>query len=488
MPEKSLWGTRLLVVDDNLATRELLTQSLRRMHFDVDAVSNGAAAVEAIAHMDTQRRPYRLVVMDWLMPELDGVESSRIIRALPLSERPEIVLVTAAAPKDLEAQIGEGDFEIVLPKPVATAQLFQAVVQQLQAARRAQGPQPSDTDALAQARAELSGARVLLVEGHEVNRLVGTELLQLAGLHVDVAADVEQAASMASATAYQLMLVDMSEVGTEVAALTGRLRAQSRQPQVPIVLMTARPHGLDRARCNAAGVQDILFKPVEPMLLARTLLRWIRPSGAAPQMEGLDIEGLQWRDGLRRCGGKPDFYRSMLGQFVQRWKNSGQQVSALLEQSQWEDAARLVHSLKGVAGNLGATQVQAAAMELEPQLSALREQRDPASLERAADALARLQSQLSPLMERLERALSAIGTAEASPRQAAVPPEELQALALRLGEMLELGDVGLMPLMEEKAAAMRQLLGARHRDFERAVRRYDFDAARRLLDGQDGDG
>ena len=492
VPQQSLWGARLLVVDDNLATRELLTQSLRRMHFDVDAVSNGAAAIEAIAHMDLQGRPYRLVVMDWLMPELDGIESSRAIRSLALSERPEIILVTAAAPQDLEDHIREGDFEIVLPKPVTTVQLFQAVVQRLTSAPSGGAPDAPAADVLSQLRGQLAGARVLLVDGDEVNRQVSTELLQLAGLQVDTAADTAEALERFGARGHGLVLVDLSQAGDDVAAWLAPLRATAGGSAMPILGLTSRPHDLDRPRHQAAGISDFLLKPIEPQVLAQSLRRWLLPAvlggTASAELDALDIEGLQWRDGLRRCGGKPDFYRSLLMQFVQRWTSAGRQMQAQIDQGQWEEATRLVHSLKGVAGNLGATAVQEAAAELEPRLAALHRDGESAVPADIGPVAASLQDRLAHLVQALSNALPAARPQQAVVPASVVPAAELAEWKARLGDLLEQGDVGLMQTLEEQSPVLRQLLGGRHREFERAVRRFDFDLARRLLDGQEAVG
>jgi two-component system, sensor histidine kinase and response regulator len=492
-----LWGARILVADDNDATRELLTRKLRRMRFDVDAVPNGAMALEAVKRMAAEGQPYRMVLMDWHMPELDGIQSSRMIRALDLTPRPKILCVTAAGHEELSQQTQDGDFEAVLIKPVITSQLLETVVEQLAEVRpRAHRDERTSLEALANSAASIGGARVLLVEDNELNRQVATELLQQFGLHVDVAFHGAQALDRMQMVEYDLVLMDMQMPVMDGLEATRRVREQPRWSRLPIVAMTANAMAQDRQRCIDAGMNDYLAKPIEPALLCSKLLRWIppRPQGAIPhalplqaaagtahvEFDDLSIAGLDLHEGLRRCGGKPGFYRSMLAQFVDHWKDVGTDMRRMFDELRWEEAHRNAHSLKSVAGSLGAMEVQSAAQALERVLAPFALQSGGADTQALALSLQRLEARLGPL-------LGAIAAAFPGHKDgpSASPPtrrsEEFGPLRERLIAMLETGDTEALEVVTRHAASLEQPLGGKYEDFMRSVRDFDFDQARQLL-------
>jgi signal transduction histidine kinase/CheY-like chemotaxis protein len=496
MAPPELWGARILVADDNDATRELLTRKLRRMRFDVDAVPNGAMALEAVKRMAVEGQPYRLVLMDWHMPELDGIQSSRMIRALDLAVRPKILCVTAAGPEELSQQMQDGDFEAVLIKPVITSQLLETVVEQLAEARpRAHRDERTSLEALANSAAAIGGARVLLVEDNELNRQVATELLQQFGVQVDVAFHGAQALERLQMVEYDLVLMDMQMPVMDGLEATRRVREQSRWSRLPIVAMTANAMAQDRQRCIDAGMNDYLSKPIEPALLCSKLLRWIppRPQVAVPralpqaslteasvEFEGLAIHGLDLHEGLRRCGGKPAFYRSMLAQFVDHWKDVGTDLRRMLDGLRWEEAHRYAHSLKSVAGSLGASEVQSAAQALERVLAPFASTSGGGDTQALALALEALETRLDPLLDAIAAALPGQKDGVPAATQAR-RLEDFAGLRQRLMAMLETGDTEALEVVTRHANSLEQPLGGHFDAFMRAVRDFDFDQARQLL-------
>ena len=241
-------------------------------------------------------------------------------------------------------------------------------------------------------------------------------------------------------------------------------------------------------------MNDYLSKPIEPALLCSKLLRWIpaRPQSQArpplkplpvtdAELEALRIEGLDSREGLRRCGGKPAFYRSMLAQFVDHWRQAGADLRRMLDELRWEEAHRFAHSLKGVAGSLGALEVQVASQQLERCLQAFVMADAARDMEALAVAIENLERQLGPLILAIQAALPQ-PEAEPGAIQARERPLGFAELRERLLAMLETGDTDAIELVFRHAGALQLPLGRQYDEFARAVRDFDFDKARQVLD------
>ncbi|AYH42627.1 response regulator [Azoarcus sp. DN11] len=410
MPAPDLRGLRALVADDNRSSREVLAEMMRGMTFHVLAVDCGQAAVAEVERAVRGGEPYDIVLLDWQMPGLDGVAAARAIGGLGLSRLPVRIVVTAYGREDVARTAVGGGVDDVLLKPVTASALFDTAIRLLDGARRpvrppaAAGETPSDL-------AAIRGARLLLVEDNELNQEVASELLRAAGFRVDVAANGAQAVQCVRQGGYDLVLMDMQMPVMDGVAATREIRRLPGAAALPVVAMTANAMAGDRDQCIAAGMNDHLAKPIDPERLWAALMRWISPrnvaaagapggsSAAAPgaalarlrQVPGLDPDL-----GVRRLMGKEDFYLSLLRKFVAGYGDFTLRLDAALAGGDHAAAERLAHSLKGIAGQIGAVAIQEAAAELERDL---REGAPPAALgearARGARALADLLGALS---------------------------------------------------------------------------------------------
>lgn len=357
--------------------------------------------------------------------------------------------------------------------------------------------QDKPADQLDELKSKYAGTRILLVEDNEINQLVASELLKLGGLVADVAPNGAVALEMLRGNAYALVLMDIHMPVMDGLMATRAIRQSPEWRSLPILAMSAAVDEKDRQICLEAGMNDFVLKPVEPDLLASTLLRWLPasvesslksfedvPDAIAPTpiqtLATLQIDGLDTHEGLGRCGGKPDFYLSMLRQFVARWDHCDLQLHALAHQQEWAEVHRMVHTLKSVAGSLGVRRVFLSAQTLERQCKAITDQSDSASTDDALHEMSGLLQELKRVIDALKRALPVDGVQPPSATRAPLP--ESKNFSTRLAAMLDNCDLEVLDLVLNQQDQLRQLFKEKYEAFERASRNCDFDEAKLILE------
>ena len=280
-------------------------------------------------------------------------------------------MVTAADTTALQDQARLRCFDAVINKPVTAAQIGKLLTETARQPATATG-QP----------APLAGLRILLVDDMPTNRLIAREILESFGVTVDTAENGVQAVNklLNEGRAYDIVLMDVQMPEMDGLEATRRLRATLRCAKLPIIAMTAHAMDSQREDCRQAGMDDFLSKPVDPELLQDKLLRW-RPAltGAKPTQEKAlmtpeqelpELPGIDKTEGLRRMMNKPRLYEKVLRDFHARFIEEPQIIRSAIDSGDLSTAERRAHSIKGLAGTIGATGLQNAAKTLE---TALRE-------------------------------------------------------------------------------------------------------------------
>ena len=502
LPQVDLRGRRVLVVDDNPHAAQVLSELLVAQTFEVRTVHSGAEAVEQVRAAAAEATPFDIVMLDWQMPELDGLQTAARIRALGLRPPPNLVVVTAYGREEVIRSAQEAGIDHLMFKPVSASVLFDTMMRVLgdglAATAQDAAAQPGRRTPALHALAPLRGARVLLVEDNDLNQQVACELLTEAGFVVDVVGDGQQAVERITASvgaqgaAYDIVLMDMQMPVLDGVSATRVVREDPRHAALPILAMTANAMASDRQRCLDAGMQDFVAKPIEPDALWRALATWIRPReglNSAPQpptpapvampvdapvlaepVPGLDVER-----GLRRVLGKRTLYRTLLSKFVQGQRDVVTTIRQAVVGGDRAQAERLAHTLKGVAGNIGAMLVAERAAALE---EALRGPLDTTRLEALLDATAQ---PLVALVQALERQLSGEAVAATSV-PAAAPQRDAGALLQRLVGLLVDNDADAQALVTEQAAVLRQTLGSTAFDaLKQATADFEFDIGAQIV-------
>ena len=372
-------GIRVLVVDDNQQAREILTDSLKGLGLRAQSVSSGEDAIRELASADAQA-PYTLVMMDWQMPGMDGLETSRIIRrGGRLKNVPKVVMVTAFGREDIRAQAEEMGIDGYLLKPVTPSTLFDTLVEMVGNIGNEQEP-----SRLLRAEAsshDASGIRILLVEDNELNQQVATELLESAGASVRVANHGGEAVRILTEgeqpPPFDIVLMDLQMPDMDGFTAARLLRSRPHLQELPIIAMTAHAMVEERQRCLEAGMNDHVSKPIEPDALFGTLVRWARPrerqdfrnesraeelpdDAIFPEIDGVDVAGA-----LCRVAGNKRLYHDLLAQFAARQDEVNLQIKAAIGSGDDKLAERILHTVKGVAGNIGLGDISGAAEKLE---------------------------------------------------------------------------------------------------------------------------
>jgi two-component system, sensor histidine kinase and response regulator len=267
-----LSGRRVLIIDDNSPARAVLSNMLTNMTFLADEAASGEEGIEMVRQATRRGEPYEIVFVDWQMPRLDGIETSKRIVALPdLAIPPRIVMVTAYGREDVLRQAEENGLDNVLVKPVTSSTLFDTIVAVLRADQEATGHvQIAPSFEIARTR----GTRVLLVEDNEINQEVAIGLLEDAAIHVDLAENGEIAVRMSQQNDYDVVLMDMQMPVMDGIEATREIRSDPRLRNLPIIAMTANAMAADREKCLEAGMNDHIGKPIDPDQLFSVLLRW----------------------------------------------------------------------------------------------------------------------------------------------------------------------------------------------------------------------
>jgi len=273
----------VLVIDDNAAAREVFEHMLRSQGFPTRALASGAAALRELARAEEAGSPYQVVLIDWQMPQMDGVQTLRCIRQSGARHPPACLLVTSHDRDRLALALGDTPVDGLLDKPTTASALLDAI----QGAYRDRAPltrlvaRGAEFDWL-KLRAMLSDAPVLLVEDNPTNQELARELLNKVGINPDLAINGQEALRKVRQRDYALVLMDCQMPIMGGLEATRQLRADPKFQALTIVAMTASAMAGESEKCRAAGMNDYLSKPINISDFYRMLTRWITPDQTFP--------------------------------------------------------------------------------------------------------------------------------------------------------------------------------------------------------------
>jgi signal transduction histidine kinase/DNA-binding response OmpR family regulator len=279
LPRTDIQGVRILVVDDNATNCQLLVHRLRTWGGRVEAVNGGEAALAMLEHAQSEQDPFRLAILDMQMPEMDGEELGRRIRANTRLNGIRLAMMTSVGQRGDAKRFAEIGFAAYLVKPVRQTDLSAMLAVLLSAPDAAVKPVPIVTrHSLSEMRRV--DAHVLLVEDNLVNQRVALALLKKLGLNADTALNGREAVAAVQARPYDLVLMDMQMPemdGLEATRLIRDPATGALDANVTIIAMTANAMKSDEEACLAAGMNDYISKPVSAAGLAAMMKKWLSP-------------------------------------------------------------------------------------------------------------------------------------------------------------------------------------------------------------------
>ncbi len=467
-PERDLRGMKVLVVDDNPTSREILRDLLESFSFKVTLAAGGQEGITEIEKAD-KSKPFEMVIMDWKMPGIDGIEASKRIKEHSgLSHVPHIVMVTAYGREEVMRKAEQVGLDGFLLKPVSPSVLFDTIIQ-------AQGDEVPDTLRIMQDQEEvealalIKGAKILLVEDNEINQQVAKEILAGAGLIVGLADDGQQAVNMVKENPYDAILMDIQMPVMDGYAATKAIRKweggmrKKGKDRIPIIAMTAHAMAGDEEKSLQAGMNGHVTKPIDPDQLFAALQKWIRSSDERATVEPADVAtprtaagehradthelpdslpGFELAEGLNRLQGNQKLYRKLLLDFGVTYTEVAAEIRDALAAGDLKQAHSLVHNIKGLAGNLAATELQAAAVDFEKLIKG--DQKPAASKKQLGRIFENLETAINRALKAVESLGPAPGKTTAAPSKdelAAISPQLAKEAAGLLKDPVDLGDV-----------------------------------------------
>ncbi|USD32270.1 MULTISPECIES: response regulator [Vibrio] len=372
---KELGQLKILVVDDNASARLIVEDILQSLQFETTCVTNVDSALDELETAITNEQPYDLVISDWQMPVKDGIDLAEIMWGrLAEPAQPKLLMLTAYGREELTDAFIQRQLTppSILDKPVTSSHLFDAIVTLygVEGSRVSRSDVEEQTQ-LANAQ-QLAGAKLLLVEDNEINQELATELLEGQQVHVMVAENGQVAVDLYKRHDFDGILMDCQMPVMDGYEATEFIRQKLDDPHIPIIAMTANVMERDKEKAKKAGMNDIIAKPIDVGAMFSTLAKWITPkhpqqlvmAKGQPTKQVPDITGLDITSGLTRASGNADLYIRLILRFASTYADP-KAVEIAISDADSTTRQRNIHSLKGVAGNIGATTLHELCQELE---------------------------------------------------------------------------------------------------------------------------
>ena len=490
---EELRGLRVLVVDDNASALEILTVMTQSFGLKVDAAGSAQEALMKVDGAFAQHQPYDLVLTDWKMPGMDGIDLVRQLQSNKLPTPPAVVMVTAYGREDAlnAAQHQQVTLHTVLVKPVAPSSLLEAIGAALHKGSVATRTVQPAGDGAQDAMNQLKGARVLLVEDNDMNQELAMDLLDNAGIHVVLANHGQEALDiLARDPHFDGILMDCQMPVMDGYTATRLIRQNPAFKDLPIIAMTANAMAGDKDKVLEAGMVDHIAKPLNVEAMFASLAQWIHPAAvhlsspdesktiavnttearATGFFDTISLPGIDTRAGLANMLHKEALYRKLLLKFRDGQGQFADLFARARAGADTTAAERCAHTLRGTAGTIGAKQVQAAAAQLE---LACKQQAPQVQINALLQAVL---AELTPVLAAL-KTLGVEASGASAPAPTVVNLQQVAAVRANLLALLDMGDARALDVCTEHAALMQAAYPAQWAEIAQCVDDFDFESA-----------
>ncbi|MDD3519343.1 MAG: response regulator, partial [Chromatiales bacterium] len=433
---------RVLIVDDQDTERQILSRLLKSWDAETDSLATGESVLAYVEAAQHTTHPIDAVLLDWRLPGMNGLDVARQLEQAVDDGRIRhpllVVMVTAYDKEDLMNEAGTLPLDGVLTKPVTPSPLYDTLCK-----ARGLHPTVADVPTDASAAERLDGLRVLLVEDNLINREMAAEMLRRRGAEVTLAEDGAEAVAWVERAPFDAVLMDLHMPVMDGFEATARILASPQSRALPVVAMTAAVMAEDRNRCMAAGMQGFLPKPVDAGELVRCLRQVLRLPASSDRgtsenaAAAMPASMLNLDEALARMDDDHALLLQLLRSFAEHQPDAGTRLQALLQSGDRNGAARLLHTLKGLAGNIGAATLAQTAAAFEQVL------RDPDANGSFAALAERFEHELAATLEAVPAAIARLAPDDADrpPAAAPVDPATVAAAVTELKQYLERHEV-----------------------------------------------
>lgn len=478
-------GLRILVADDSPVVCMVLEALLSDLSVTVDTVSTGKAAVDAV-RKQAAIDPYRVVMIDCCMPEMDGIEATSLIKSdMSIITKPIIIMISSFGSETKQDAADNAGVDKFLYKPFTASTLFNVLTTVLSPSEL-----PRNRTGLIPSQPIYSGERgcILLVEDNETNQQLAMELLERKGFIVDVANNGREAVAMVTGgdKAYDMVLMDIQMPEMDGYEATRLIRRDKRFAALPIIAMTAHAMDEERQKTMDAGMNDHIAKPIDAPAMFATIDRFVQRQGvrgdinkqhhnASDETDIPEIAGLDVRTAMGRIDGDKGLYLSLLRSFVSNQSGAALAIEEALKQKNMETALRVVHTSKGIAGTIGSRAVVDAATALEKALGVTDH---PESIK---EKLAIFGQEIERLVTILNKIHPVRQDSAECTEKVTVDPKIVTTILIRLVRYVRQSDGKAEDYLSEHRAELAGLPREAMKQLTMSIARFDYDSALAIL-------
>jgi two-component system sensor histidine kinase/response regulator len=474
---RELHSLRVLVIDDNRDVREFISNTLKS--FDC-IVTNANNLQTALAQLEKNaKKPFDLILLDWELSAGPGEQQAAEI----IKQHTNAQLILLSSTEFLMRQSTQVEIDAYLIKPITRSQLFNVIMQVLGKEKLIE---PYRQQLIHSGTIEkLFGAVVLLVEDHEINQMVATEILKGMGIEVVLAQNGIEAIEKISQQIFNAVLMDIQMPGMDGYEATRRIRSDSRfsAEKLPIIAMTAHALSGEREKALQAGLNDYIAKPIDVAQLTNVLLAWIAPETAVERVSNeknihkpiyISHSGiLNTEKALARLGNQQALYLRLLKMLRENQAEIRQEIRSAIQQDDIEQAHRQAHTLKGIAASIGADELSEAARQLEVALA----EGQSEGLEQKVDTVIKM---LDIVMETIDRILKTPPLELPSTDKDSIATT-LEGKISELVHLLRKSDAEAVNCIDQLVAVTEGIMHAELKVVQKYIHSYDFDDAQAKL-------
>lgn len=480
-------GKKALVVDDQQSVRVLFKEMLEDIGFSVNVFASAGEAIKDIEIEDKKCSPYDVVLIDWKMPDITGIEATRIIQQqLDLNfSQPAIIMATGYNVEHELENASDIHLASILYKPFSSSDLYNSISSSIEKNDTHKNIKNIQADKKNNGNQIPAGMHILVVEDNSINQEIIQELLHTENIITTIANNGLEAIELVNSLSFNCVLMDMQMPEMDGIEATQEIRKFKDLKELPIIALTANAMRGDREKVIAAGMNDYVSKPIDIDELFTTLIKWLPQNETEntsvdndkvahanvvdfPEISGIDVE-----EGLRNLNYKTSQYRNLLMKFSSRNRNFISEFNEVLV-NDYEVAFRMMHSLSGLSGSLRITNVYLQSAILEKQM--VKKKKNITS------AVNKLEKELNNVIIEIDNTFVDISKPNTTMASIDIDHSQDDFIVKKLTKLLKNYSAESIDYIDEHEQALIHILEfGGYTIFRNAVEKYDFEKALEIL-------